>query len=315
MRLAWALLLSCVRPPPATGPQSAPALPVVQTLKVLPPEGVRLDPSGLARWQGQWITVSDKVDGVYRLVPEGADLQAEAMALELPDPTGGTSPAGRVQACGGAAGRFDLEGVAVCGSSLLLVSEAQNSLLRVDAQGAQQLRLDLDAVSADTQPALGPRCGWGNAGLEGVACAGERIWVAKEREPRLIYQVAPDGSVQSLLGEDIAAQDTPGKAGIRGAFWPSYSDLFAVDGRLYALERHSHSVLRLDPETGALEQRVALDFQEAALYDYSEPYGLAEGLFVDEARIWVLLDSGAHPLAETGEQAALLLAFDRPEGF
>ena len=68
--MTWLLALSCVRPPPPTGPMLGEVVPLAQSYEVVPPDGLRLDPSGLARWKGQWVTVSDKVDAVFALVPD-----------------------------------------------------------------------------------------------------------------------------------------------------------------------------------------------------------------------------------------------------
>jgi uncharacterized protein YjiK len=143
------------------------------------------------------------------------------------------------------------------------------------------------------------------------------VWVAKEREPRAIFQVDPTTGEAVEVWESWARTDTPQKAG-RTTFWPSWSDLQFTDGSLYALHRDGRRIVRLDPTTGKETGAVRLALDEASLYDDTKPYGMAEGMLIEKDRIWVILDNNTNTMKagpRAQEPAPMLFVYDRPAGF
>ena len=267
------------------------------------PDGsaARLDPSGLARWRGQLILVSDKAhfSHVYAVVPaDGRTVQPRSVGT-LDAPGAGS----------------DREGLAVCGDTLWVVVEQDSQLVQVSPVGVTAV-IDLDFSTV--QSAVPPSLQWMNAGLEGVACAPDgRMWVAKEREPRAIFEVDPSTGAALAVWDERARTDQA--VTIDGTtFWPSWADLQFSDGHLYALHRDGRRVVRLDPSTGRETAAVTLSYDEQLLYADAKPYGMAEGLLIEDDAIWVVLDNNAKTMnagPRSGEPAPLLLRYDRPSGF
>lgn len=280
-----------------------PVLRHTQAWVVVPPDGStrRVDPSGLARMNGELLVVSDKADfpELYVLRP-GA---ARTVRMETWG-AGGTGAAGH-----------DTEGLAACGSTLWAVVEQTQELVRREGTAAPTVRvIDFSAV----QDAVPHPATWLNAGLEGVACAPDgRLWVAKEREPRAIFRVDPTTAAAVEVWRQRADHDTVRTVDGR-SFWPSWSGLQYDRGALYALHRDGHRIVRLDPSTGDETGGVRLELDERVLYADAAAWGMAEGIWLDADAIWVVLDNNARLLRagpRAGEPAPLLLRYDRPSGF
>jgi len=281
-----------------------PVLEHLQAWVVETPDGSRsrLDPSGLARWQGQLVTISDKAGfpDVYALHTEGGPRARTAILVPW-----------RVDGAGS-----DTEGLAQCGDSLFVVVEDRSQLVKLSTDG-QGAVLELDLSTAGDIP-VPPQWMWLNAGLEGVACAPDgRLWVAKEREPRAIFVVDGRTGRARSVWTLRAASDAEQEVG-ETRFWPSWSDLQYADGHLYALHRDGRRIVRLDPQTGVETAHVRLALDESLLYEGARPWGMAEGMLLEEDRIWVILDNNARTTRagpRAGEPAPMLFLYARPEGF
>jgi len=246
---------------------------IAEQSALVPPDAApsRFDPSGVAMRDGELFVVSDKPGwrGLHRVGPA---VGGRRPLIPEPDP-GGPWPA-------------DAEGLAWCGDRWQIADEA-GALWELRpgspaALGASPLPPGADA--------------WGNAGLEGVACAPDgRVWVAKERDPPGLWSLEPGGARALARPAD------------------AISDLHFADGRLWALAREARALLELDPATGVERGREALPLDEAAWTTTHEPYGMAEGLIVDEDGLWLVLDVNEHGLkAEGGAPWGLLLRLRRP---
>lgn len=278
-----------------------PPLHHTQAWVLVPPDGStrRVDPSGLARVNGELMVVSDKEEYPDLYVLRPGDAQTVQMEVARAHPMGTAG--------------HDTEGLAACGTTLWAVVEQTPELVRMEAEGPPTVKeIDFSAVGAELpHPAL-----WLNAGLEGVACAPDgRLWVAKEREPRAIFRVDPLTATALEVWRDPADAERT----VDGtAFWPSWSGLHFDRGSLYALHRDGHRIVRMNADTGAVTGSLPLDFDERVLYADAAAWGMAEGLWLDADTIWVVLDNNARLLRagpRAGEPAPLLLRYDRPPGF
>lgn len=265
-----------------------------------PTEGARFDPSGLASRYGTLLTVSDKPEfpSVYALRPDGDGYRAEEyLALRGPSPGS------------------DHEGLAVCDGFMLIVEESSGSLLVVANDAGITVR-NPELAKLHARLLTAPAFGTKGAGLEGVACAPDgRVWIANERQYRMIYALDRESWAATEAFDLPAGLDSPRRAGAHEV-WPDYADLHFADGFLYALQRNDRVVLKIDPITRALAARARLELDEAALYEYRDPFGMAEGLLVEKERILVLLDNnGAPRKGKPDDRSALLIAYPRPPGF
>ncbi|WP_271412080.1 SdiA-regulated domain-containing protein [Pseudomonas sp. Q1-7] len=175
----------------------------------------------------------------------------------------------------------DVEGLAYMGDSLVaLTDEVQQQLVffrlpgqagqRIDKRSAQTLALPL-ASSAH------------NKGFEGVAydAAHDRLFVAKERDPRSLYAVSGiraslDGRLQ-LKVEDLSDWVE------RSVFARDISDLHfdAPTGHLLVLSHESKLVIELGEHGELVSFRTLLGH----LGDLDDSVGQAEGLTLDDQRV------------------------------
>lgn len=295
-RVVWAVVLwaSGCSASAGGGPTAALEVSVLST-----PRNSRFDASGLERLGGQLVVVSDKSAYPHVYAVGAADQGWRPLSPVL-SPSGGVGD--------------DVEGLAVCGDRLLAIEEA-GALVWIAADGAPT-RLPLTGI--DSGGLLPDRSAWGNKGIEGVACAPDgRVWVAKEREPRAIYRVDGTSGRVTHAWDQWARTDSPTWMG-SDLSWPSFSGLHFTDGRLYALHRDGRKVLALDPDDGRVLDTMHLALDESALYNTDHGWGMAEGLLIEDDRVWVVIDNNKDTLKQPvgqGEPRPLLLAYPRPKGF
>jgi len=291
-------------------PVDAPVVALDEGLVIEPPGGasVALEPSGLALMSGKTAVVAegDGVAGLYRLEPivdrryTVGSRQIEMGAVQAVPWGAGARTDQRVGS--------DFEGLGSCGAGFAIVEESESTIVRTDLSGR---RLSTERVR------ISGAVGWGNAGLEGVACADDgRLWLIKERSPRVIYRRDPGSEQVTAVGGDLAGIETANA--VYQGLYPDYSGAHYEAGHLYVLERLARRVLKLDAHTLQVLDSVFLDLHEDELYEGQRcGAGLAEGLSLEPTRIMVVLDNGTRTTLAgvAGHRGALLLAFERPPGF
>lgn len=221
--------------------------------------------------------------------------------------------------------RFDLEGITACNTTHYLINERVRHVLAIE-DGKSLKKLPIDFLSAF--PALFE--GGSNAGFEGIAadCAGKILFVAKEREPRVIFKVNMT-TWKVLEAKDFAPSDRAGQKVVN--FFTGnglldvgsdISDLFFDNGYLYALERNSWEIAKIDPKTTAVISRVSYLRSEHNLYQTGEPFGIAESLSMNGKTIWIGLDNNKMPLSVVSQKqhqvkgnSPSFLILKRPVGF
>lgn len=255
------------------------------------------EPSGLLLLEGRLLTVSDKNDEtVFELVLHDDVAEARPF-LHFEPPPGEPRP-------------FDFEGLSLdLDGSLLLASEARYRVLSLTRAGQASW------LTPSLLP-LGARVGLfqeRNAALEGIArLADGRLLLAAEREPRGLLELGPS------LATDAKAWAMPESAyPPPGGRNPDFADLATSGTDVYALERNAHLVVRLQrSEAGWLER-------EAWSYGRTEndprfvcadtSFGLAEGLALDDERVYVVLDNNRDARkADAADHRPLLFIFKRP---
>jgi uncharacterized protein YjiK len=251
-------------------------------------------PSGLVVKGGRLFTVSDK--------------NSEAV-LEIPLDRGGEVTARRALAIAwgeGDRGNLDLEGLALDGAGdFVVVSEARARVFAVGAGGRPRW-LDLDLAEAARRAGLLATAG---AGFEGVAALGaSRMVVAVERQPRGLV-VATGGSAVACRMDATIIPLPPGRQ-------PDFADLAVHGGRLFALVRNADAIVELVPDGAGFREGRWWSFGSAvAAHRYSdERFGMAEGLAIDDERVYVILDNNGSPRATAPEdRRPLLFVFRRPD--
>ena len=281
--------------------------------------------SGLTRCGGEWLALSDREDDrLYRLQPADGAWQAEAETFSAPPPPPSALPWG-LRMHGWLAGKLrggelDFESISCdAKGNRYLLSEAHTALLQIGPSGiAEWLALPEGMVRQARASGMLLRH---NALLEGVVVdpAGERLWLAAERERRGLLVLHKDKSRWRCTGGCVLMSEA---GQVRSPLTPqsdkryprSFGDLALLDGKLFTLERLQHRICRRSPTTGAEEK--CWSFSAAALTEgrlYPEPYGNAEALWLEKGGAWLGLDNNDLTRAD-GERRPLLWHFKAPAG-
>ncbi|MCU7238318.1 esterase-like activity of phytase family protein [Pseudomonas peradeniyensis] len=279
--------------------------------------------SGLAWCRGALWAVSDRDDDrIYRLDQEGAAWQAQPLTF-TPPPAPDTGLPWGLKSRNWAAsyirgGALDFEGI-TCdqAGNLFIVSEAQAAVLQLPVDGEPDW-LRIDQAMVRQARASGMLLHF-NALFEGLAInpAGDRLWLAAERERRGLLAVQRQQSVWTcgrgcvLLSEAGVEMQPPQFPEARPVS-RDFADLAWFEGKLFTLERNAYRICRRDADSGAVER--CWSFAADALVEsrrYSQPYGLAEALVIDKDGAWIGVDNNDRPRAD-GETRPVVWRFGAP---
>lgn len=273
-----------------------------------------LEPSGLAACNGRLLFVSDKhEDTIFELkTPEGGGVVAPTPFLKLkdiPEPPPQDYPVSAnmkrfIAELLGLAGGMDWEGIA-CDSdgNMYLASEYNFSVLKVSPAGVMEWVVD-GLYAFGVKEGL---FGVDNAFLEGIEIREGEIVVAVERDPRALIKVQDQEPV------DVHHPVSAGKDGDGLSF--DFTGLSVWNGRLFALGRNHYEVCELEWENFTVQHCATYRHVErSGEYGYQTgPYGLAEGLSVNDDSVWVILDNnGDARLAQPEDVRAQAFRFANP---
>ncbi|MCI3908004.1 esterase-like activity of phytase family protein [Pseudomonas viridiflava] len=314
---AWLAALSLVVAPVFAAP--------LETLKLQsehPVDGmVGGNLSGLASCNGRLWTVSDRDDNLlYSLDVSDRTWKAEPHVIDMPKPESYLPLSLRSLANLSSivrGGSMDFEGISCdAAGNRYLVSEAYGTVLKVPVEGAP-VWLPLPAALVE-QARVNGMLQHFNAIFEGIAvnAAGDRIWLAAEREKRGLLVVQRDkdqwtcGQSCVLLAE--AGKDTLPPEQNRKKVSTDFSDISLYNGKLFTLERSVYRICRRELETGQIER--CWSFSKEAMLPsrrYDQPYGLTEALVVDETGAWIGIDNNSGARAD-GEERPIVWRFAAP---
>lgn len=277
--------------------------------------------SGLALCNGRLWTVSDRDDNLlYSLDVSDRTWKAEPHVIDMPKPESYLPLSLRSLANLSSivrGGSMDFEGISCdAAGNRYLVSEAYGTVLKVPVEGAP-VWLPLPAALVEQARANGMLQHF-NAIFEGIAvnAAGDRIWLAAEREKRGLLVVQRDkdqwtcGQSCVLLAE--AGKDTLPPEQNRKKVSTDFSDISLYNGKLFTLERSVYRICRRELETGQIER--CWSFSKEAMLPsrrYDQPYGLTEALVVDETGAWIGIDNNSGARAD-GEERPIVWRFAAP---
>ncbi|EKN45947.1 MULTISPECIES: esterase-like activity of phytase family protein [Pseudomonas syringae group] len=277
--------------------------------------------SGLASCNGRLWTVSDRDDSLlYSLDVSDRTWKAEPHVIDMPKPESYLPLSLRSLANLSSivrGGSMDFEGISCdAAGNRYLVSEAYGTVLKVPVEGAP-VWLPLPAALVEQARANGMLQHF-NAIFEGIAvnAAGDRIWLAAEREKRGLLVVQRDkdqwtcGQSCVLLAE--AGKDTLPPEQNRKKVSTDFSDISLYNGKLFTLERSVYRICRRELESGQIER--CWSFSKEAMLPsrrYDQPYGLTEALVVDETGAWIGIDNNSGARAD-GEERPIVWRFAAP---
>ncbi|MGC5699877.1 esterase-like activity of phytase family protein [Pseudomonas sp. NFXW11] len=309
----------------ATSVVAAPA-PELTLLAEHPVTGMRGgNLSGLALCgQALW-TVSDRDDEqIYKLDTRDTVWQAETVKLDVPPVPDTGLPWGLKSRTWAASfvrgGDLDFEGITCdAAGNKYLVSEAHASVLQVPVQGVPNW-LKISPIMVREARASGMLLHF-NALFEGLAVdpAGDRIWLAAERERRGLLLIKRGQSTWDCDGGCVLLSEAgvlmqPAQMPNAKAVTRDFADLSLFDGKLFTLERNAYQICRRDSQSAKVEQ--CWSFAAEALKEhrrYPQPYGLAEALVVDAEGAWIGVDNNNGARAD-GEARPIVWRFAAPAG-
>jgi hypothetical protein len=256
------------------------------------------EPSGLLLWETHLLTVSDKHDdAVFELFP-GTETAKVRAFLRFEPPPSEPRP-------------FDFEGLSASPEgALLLVSEARYRVLKVNRQGSA-------TWFTPSLQALGLEVGLfrkRNGALEGITRLDDgRILLAAEREPRGLIELPKSHAAREALAWALpdSIYSTPdGRS-------PDFADLTTFAGNVYGLERNSHLIVRLERAADQWLEREAWSYaltENDPRFAYeSKTFGLAEGVAMDDAHVFLVFDSNRdRRVANAADRRPQLFIFKRP---
>jgi len=268
----------------------------------MPPGMSRFDASALLRLpDGTLLTLEDKSPGFFQIAFSNRVARLLPFAAEF-----NAASAARTNAAWGRREfNFDFEGLARDEAGrLYLCDEAERWVLRFDPASRATERLMID-----WQPARRWFSADRNASWEGIAVGGGKLYLANERSTGRIVVV--DLATLKVERDFQAAPPGVNAADIH------YSDLCWHAGHLWILCRESRRVLQVD----ATAEKVLAAFDYEAIerdpqnaYAHPYPYGFVEGLWVDDADIWLLVDNNGFPrVADKGDRRPQLWKCPRPD--
>lgn len=281
--------------------------------------------SGLAQCRGALWAVSDRDDDrIYQLDQSEPTWRAAPLEFVAPIPPDTGLPWGLKSRSWAASyirgGELDFEGI-TCdrAGNLYVVSEAHAAVLQVPVDGEPDW-LKIDQSMVRQARASGMLLNF-NALFEGLAInpAGDRLWLAAERERRGLLAVQRQQSVWNcghscvLFSEAGVEMQPPQFPGAREQS-RDFSDLALFAGKLFTLERNAYRICRRDADSGAVER--CWSFAADALQpsrQYAAPYGLAEALVIDRDGAWVGVDNNNDTRAD-GETRPIVWRFAAPDG-
>lgn len=214
---------------------------------------------------------------------------------------------------------LDLEGITYCGQSWYLANEQARQIIKIENNSLKILEVNWDEAFEKLKIPL--KDIYVNAGFEGVAvdCQNAIMYVAQERQPRAIIAVNLN-NLKVIEVFDIALAELKSKV------TPDFSDLYFESNYLYILERNDHIITKLRIKDKKIISRFSFrylkGFDLKELYDTGKPFGLAEGLAMDEQSIYITMDNNRSLISAKAkeyfgihQEVAAILQFERPAGF
>jgi hypothetical protein len=274
----------------------------LQLLAALPVRGLdNAQPSGLCLVDDQLYAVSDQHDHAICRVEIRDDHARLEPYITFNAPWSGAWVR-----------RLDFEGLAYRDGSFFIVSESNFRVLRVHETGRDLAWVTPSVEQVGIAAGL---FGEKNARLEGLALlGGGRVVLAAERAPRGLIDVAIDSLAQAQISALVCATSTLTIAPPREA---DFADLFFDGQDLFALTRNADAIVRITFDESGLEELEVWSFAHvtnAPQYHYEDmTYGKAEGLTMDDERIYIILDNnGLARSNDPTDTRPLLFVFARP---
>ena len=271
--LCW--MAGCFRPSNGNAVGAIGKLELVSALPLDIPKA--LEPSGLVEQGGFLYTVADKDNQTIYRVERTQNSARLVPAIQFETPR--------------QYGYMDWEGISVDDEgTFFLISEKLGRLYRVDPDGTASWASP-DLREKASQIGLFSK---NNAGFEGVTYLGRGRWLgAVEREPRGLVEFSLQEGAESV--RPSLQEYSPFDSALPLLRIPDYSGLDTDNGKIYALYRNAHLVVRLERSDDGYQEIEAWSYKhietDPAHAFRSQTYGQAEGLVVDGDNVYLIFDN------------------------
>ncbi len=240
-----------------------------------------IEPSGLTLWDGQFYTVSDKHNVIYRLAFNDNTIELEPFIHIHNDKNNDKNS------------KLDFEGITHDGEFFYLISETHFQILKISKNGKNQTWLPID----DSLKTKGQQVGLfqtRNAYFEGICIVDDnQFLLAAERQPRGFIEY-------DVNGKQIKAyQMNQAVFNYQDHRSPDFTGLSCDDEGLYVLDRNAYVVAQLKRKQGQYTEISGYSYKHIVnqqQFKYQDmQYGHAEGLVVDGDDVYLILDNNRNP--------------------
>ncbi|MCF6287881.1 MAG: esterase-like activity of phytase family protein [Proteobacteria bacterium] len=239
-----------------------------------------IEPSGLTMWDGEFYTVSDKHDVIYKLNFSQYNAQDNTQNQVTLTPF--------ITIVNNRHSKLDFEGITHDEENFYLISEKHFQILKVSKDGKQQTWL----ASTDILKQVGISAGLfqtHNAHLEGIChIAGNDFLLAAERQPRGFMEVnVKNNTIHAYTMNQAVFTYNKNRS-------PDFTGLSCHDG-MFVLDRNADTIAQLQKINGKFQETHGFSYKHivnAERFKYnSMEYGLAEGLVVQDGNFYIILDN------------------------
>ena len=278
----WPIFISCNEP-----------IASLELIHALPVSGVEnAEPSGLAMYKNELYTISDNHDQTIFKICLLSDHAEMVPAVNIDCPFE-TEP------------KLDFEGISIDQhGNFYLVSERQYRILRVRQDGQSCWIVPSLKHLGQLQGIFVKE----NAALEGIAYVDKDLFVlCAERQPRALAIL---NLSQGVVDIQIRVRNNTPLA-IADKRKPDFSDLCYYRGNLFALQRFASAISRERWDGKQWHEEKFWSYahiENDPLQNYQDmTFGLAEGLCMDQDKIYIIYDNNQQPRQQNSSDSRPLL--------
>ncbi len=285
--------------------QELPPVKKLELLKAYPIDAPESEPSGLTLYENELYFVSDNHNfELFKIVftEDSTSIKIQKISIKPPKGTSRKTTT-------------DLEGITHDGKgNFYLISEELSKILCVEiATGNSfwmQSERPLEALAAPYQLLQ-----MQNAKIEGITRLPDGTFLlAAERSDRGLIALAPDTTQKQKLHLQwaINANESNIPAALRKKGSIDFADIFYHQEKVYVLDRNAQSVVRITYKDNTWEEEDFWHYGEAEAQFHQYSMGLAEGLCIDDAYIYIVTDNGSE---RDRDKKPTLMIFKKPSNF
>lgn len=285
--------------------QELPPIKKLELLRAYPIVAPYSEPSGITLYQNELYFVSDNHNfDIFKIVfaKDSASIQIQKIPISPPK---GTSKRAST----------DLEGITHDGKgNFYLISEELSKILCVEIATGRSFWMQSDSP-LEQLAAPYQLLQMQNAKIEGITLLPNGTFLlAAERSDRGLIALGRDAADKQKLHFQWALHANQSRIpeSLRKKGSIDFADIFYHQEKVYVLDRNAQSVVRIAYKDNTWEEEDFWHYGEAEAQFHQYPMGLAEGLCIDGAHIYIVTDNGSE---RDREKKPMLMIFQKPSDF